>query len=104
MTTVITPQKAAYATSKLRTWRERYAITGSGDDRSIQELVKATSWDMVSLGPKSVSLLERAGIRGRGWASGGMDASSMAWLYELKRFNTREWKWSLVMGAVIMSY
>ena len=41
-------------------------MTGSGDERSIQELEYVTSWLMVSVGPSWVSRLSRAAIRGSG--------------------------------------
>jgi hypothetical protein len=77
------------------------AITGSGDERSTQELVKVTSWLIVSFGPRGVSGWSSAGIKGSGWVCADSERDCV---YELRRLRTRVWKWSLVMGLVIMSY
>lgn len=76
-------------------------MTGSGDERSIQELVKVTSWLMISLGPSGVSGWSSAGIKGRGSVC---DESEEAWVYEFRRPRTRVWKRSFVMGLVSISY
>jgi hypothetical protein len=75
-------------------------MTGSGEDRSIQELVNIMSWPKLSVGPSGVSRLSSAGIKGSGcdWDS------ERVWVYELRRLRTRVWKWSFVTELVSMSY
>jgi hypothetical protein len=95
----------------MKTWRDRSAISGSGEHISIQLLITPTIWLVASLGVRVESSFDSGGTtRGRVFCDvaivpmGSYFGGCKFDKYEDSKPRTREWKCRVVIETVNMSY